>query len=136
MTTYQPSLAGYADSHGILSSHHPSLGHLGWSKRVQQYPQQRGQQPCDVSSRDTHLSISSAEQTGSSTALQSTGPSTPASDGSLSVPNDGQVSRRGSESLIYHSLQIPKCITANGGNLAEFAAQVGWIRLAFLRYTC
>jgi hypothetical protein len=29
-----------------------------------------------------------------------------------------------SESLVYHSLQIPKCISPSGGNLADFAAQV------------
>lgn len=32
--------------------------------------------------------------------------------------------RRGSETLIYHSLQVPKCISPTGGNLADFAAQV------------
>lgn len=33
-------------------------------------------------------------------------------------------SRDESESLVYHSLQIPKCISPSGGNLADFAAQV------------
>lgn len=43
-------------------------------------------------------------------------PSTPASTASGSKDE--------SESLVYHSLQIPKCISPSGGNLADFAAQV------------
>jgi hypothetical protein len=31
-----------------------------------------------------------------------------------------------SESLVSHSLQIPKCISPAGGNLSDFAAQVGF----------
>lgn len=43
-------------------------------------------------------------------------PSTPASTASGSKDE--------SESLVYHSLQIPKCISPSGGNLADFAAQM------------
>jgi hypothetical protein len=31
--------------------------------------------------------------------------------------------------LIFHSLQLPKCISPVGGNLSDFAAQVGLISL-------
>ncbi|SPJ84042.1 uncharacterized protein FTOL_10558 [Fusarium torulosum] len=34
------------------------------------------------------------------------------------------VNKDDSESLVYHSLQIPKCISPSGGNLADFAAQM------------
>jgi hypothetical protein len=34
------------------------------------------------------------------------------------------VNKDDSDSLVYHSLQIPKCISPSGGNLADFAAQV------------
>jgi hypothetical protein len=37
---------------------------------------------------------------------------------------DAISSRRSSETLIYHSLQIPRCISSSGGSLADFAAQV------------
>ncbi|KAK2934117.1 Cyclin PHO80-like [Fusarium oxysporum f. sp. vasinfectum] len=47
---------------------------------------------------------------------QTVRPSTPASTASGSKDE--------SESLVYHSLQIPKCISPSGGNLADFAAQM------------
>ncbi|KAM5371254.1 hypothetical protein ACJZ2D_008055 [Fusarium nematophilum] len=54
---------------------------------------------------------------------QVTRPSTPASESTVTVDKDGATSRRGSE-LVFHSLQIPKCISPAGGNLADFAAQM------------
>jgi hypothetical protein len=68
-------------------------------------------------------SLSSVTQTSSASRLP-TGPSTPASGSIASVQIEGSTSRRGSETLIYHSMQIPKCIAPAGGNLADFAAQV------------
>lgn len=55
---------------------------------------------------------------------QVTRPSTPPASTST-------VTRDDAESLVYHSLTIPKCISPSGGNLADFAAQVrmflnGW----------
>lgn len=49
---------------------------------------------------------------------------TPPADLISTTAPDASAIRRGSETLIYHSLQIPKCISPKGGNLAEFAAQV------------
>ncbi|PTB81889.1 hypothetical protein M440DRAFT_1435559 [Trichoderma longibrachiatum ATCC 18648] len=37
---------------------------------------------------------------------------------------DAASSRKSPEMLIYHSLQIPRCISSEGGSLADFAAQM------------
>ncbi|KAM0245162.1 hypothetical protein ACHAQJ_010631, partial [Trichoderma viride] len=56
--------------------------------------------------------------------------STPSDQSTKSTPasvvsaKDAISSRRGSETLIYHSLQIPRCISSSGGSLADFAAQM------------
>lgn len=68
-------------------------------------------------------SLSSVTQASSGSRL-ATGPSTPASGSTASAQIEGSISRRGSETLIYHSMQIPKCIAPAGGNLADFAAQM------------
>ncbi|RGP79245.1 meiotically up-regulated 80 [Fusarium longipes] len=47
---------------------------------------------------------------------QTVRPSTPTSTST--------VTRDDAESLVYHSLKIPKCISPGGGNLADFAAQM------------
>jgi hypothetical protein len=64
-------------------------------------------------------------------SCQSTRNSTPGSEAAMAMASDGTSARRGSETLVYHSLQIPKCISPQGGNLAEFAAQVSLL----IRYT-
>lgn len=51
-------------------------------------------------------------------------PPSPSSTTTLALPQTSQPSKKGSETLIYHSLEIPQCISPNGGNLADFAAQV------------
>ncbi|KAI2636262.1 hypothetical protein GGS26DRAFT_485918 [Hypomontagnella submonticulosa] len=51
----------------------------------------------------------------------STRPTTPASTGSLSVHSEGTVSKKDS-TMVTHSLQLPSCISPNGGNLDDFAA--------------
>ncbi|KAJ3503508.1 hypothetical protein NM208_g16501 [Fusarium decemcellulare] len=48
--------------------------------------------------------------------------STPPSGSSVALSKSGN--SQDSESLVYHSLQIPKCISPTGGNLADFAAQM------------
>jgi hypothetical protein len=48
---------------------------------------------------------------------QAVRPSTPSASTSTATKNDA-------ESLVYHSLVIPKCISPAGGNLADFAAQM------------
>ncbi|KAF5664146.1 meiotically up-regulated 80 [Fusarium heterosporum] len=61
-------------------------------------------------------SISTVPQTVQAVG-QTIKPSTPPSSSSTMKKDD-------SESLVYHSLQIPKCISPSGGNLADFAAQM------------
>lgn len=70
-------------------------------------------------------SWSAASQRGSLPG-HSTQPSTPSSEAAVTgmLSDPAPVSRRGSDTLVYHSLQIPKCVSENGGNLADFAAQV------------
>jgi hypothetical protein len=48
---------------------------------------------------------------------QTAQPSTPSASTSAATKDNA-------ESLVYHSLTIPKCISPAGGNLADFAAQV------------
>lgn len=54
----------------------------------------------------------------------STQPPAPVAEEKLKVPSGGLSSTRSSDTLVYHSLTIPRCISPNGGNLAELAAQV------------
>ncbi|PTB38036.1 hypothetical protein M441DRAFT_146434 [Trichoderma asperellum CBS 433.97] len=50
--------------------------------------------------------------------------STKSTPASVISTKDTTLSRRSSETLIYHSLQIPRCISPSGGSLADFAAQM------------
>lgn len=50
--------------------------------------------------------------------------STPASEATANMPRD-ETQSKNSDTLVYHSLTIPRCVSPNGGNLAELAAQVG-----------
>ncbi|KAG5975610.1 hypothetical protein E4U55_007619 [Claviceps digitariae] len=69
--------------------------------------------------QDDHQSPSA--QLADTAGLHASDPVTP-----VSVDTDSAKvkSRRGSETLIYHSLQLPKCISQTGGNLSDFAAQM------------
>ncbi|KAI1393161.1 uncharacterized protein F4822DRAFT_435569 [Hypoxylon trugodes] len=51
----------------------------------------------------------------------STQPTTPASTGPLSARCEGTVSKKDS-TMVTHNLQLPSCISLNGGNLDDFAA--------------
>ncbi|KAF3064516.1 hypothetical protein GL218_01811 [Daldinia childiae] len=51
----------------------------------------------------------------------STRSTTPASIGNLSAHSEGTVSKKDS-TMVTHSLQLPTCISPNGGNLDDFAA--------------
>ncbi|KAG6034375.1 hypothetical protein E4U41_006561 [Claviceps citrina] len=67
---------------------------------------------------DHHTTLAHPTDT---TGLYASGPVTPISDSPVTAQ---MKSRRGSETLIYHSLQLPKCISSTGGNLSDFAAQM------------
>ncbi|KAI0016125.1 hypothetical protein F4780DRAFT_710832 [Xylariomycetidae sp. FL0641] len=79
----------------------------------QQHPTQYHPQTQSTSSLPT--------QPSSASSRYSTRPSTPGSTSSASVHSEGTVSRRDS-TMVMHSLQLPSCISPNGGSLDEFAA--------------
>ncbi|KAI0105592.1 hypothetical protein F4776DRAFT_657825 [Hypoxylon sp. NC0597] len=56
-----------------------------------------------------------------SSSRPSTRPTTPASTGSLSARSEGTVSKKDS-TMVTHNLQLPSCISPNGGSLDDFAA--------------
>ncbi|KAI8626063.1 hypothetical protein F5Y19DRAFT_231315 [Xylariaceae sp. FL1651] len=65
-----------------------------------------------------------ASQPGSGASRHSTRPSTPTPTSSRSSHSgEGTVSRRDS-TMVMHSLQLPQCISPDGGNLDDFAAQM------------
>lgn len=141
-TTYQPAPTAYEyASHSYPSS----MTHTSRSKATAtvggttasvghdartgtQYYIYSSQQPqhAPVPSSQPKNSSFSTSQTLLSSSSSHTKPSTPTS-ATISVSSKRAAStRKSSETLIYHSLQIPKCISANGGNLADFAAQVSF----------
>lgn len=138
-TTYHPALSAY-DGHA-MHSYPSSLAQAGRAKsaavnahdsrsaqQYYRYPTQQASQTQTqlVASSQPHVnSFPTAQMVPSSrpSTRPPTRPSTPTAE-TMAAAVDGTTSRRGSETLIYHSLQIPKCISPNGGNLAEFAAQV------------
>ncbi|KAG6002975.1 hypothetical protein E4U21_002476 [Claviceps maximensis] len=69
--------------------------------------------------KDDHQSPST--QIADTTGLDPSGPATPIRSHTNTAKTK---SRRGSETLIYHSLQLPKCISPTCGNLSDFAAQM------------
>lgn len=137
-TTYQPSLAAY-ENHAMYG-YPSSLAHVQRARmgmggptngQVYQQPpmqqtQAQSQQPQYQSWPAKDISFTAANQLPPTAQPQQPAvqPASPASGGSLSVPRSGPMSRRNSETLVYHSLEIPRCISPNGGNLAELAAQV------------
>ncbi|KAI9158998.1 hypothetical protein HJFPF1_07003 [Paramyrothecium foliicola] len=138
-TAYQPPMAAYGN-HGIhnypqtLASSRPrpvvneprSSQHYRHSQQPQTqqslFPHQAQPAAVAAQARNMPASIPTQLLPGSN---HTTRPSTPTSDASATLTSQTvTASRRGSDSLVFHSLQIPKCISATGGNLAEFAAQM------------
>lgn len=131
-TTYQQVPAAY-DSHSLRSYTsaivHPSRAkamavagvndarHYGRYPTVQQNQLQLQHQLQIPVSQTLHAPLHSTPSDHSTK-------STPAS---VVSAKDAVSSRRSSEALIYHSLQIPRCISPSGGSLADFAAQVSRI---------
>ncbi|CAM1509860.1 Fc.00g001950.m01.CDS01 [Cosmosporella sp. VM-42] len=140
-TAFQPSLASY-DNHAI-HSYGSSMAHAHRTKAIandtrnsqyyryptqqQHYQQQHQGQPQQqplLASNPQQRSGSFSSTHVASTTRNTTQPSTPGSETVVGASSEGTLSRRGSESLVFHSLQIPKCISPTGGNLADFAAQM------------
>ncbi|KAK2681450.1 Cyclin PHO80-like [Fusarium oxysporum f. sp. vasinfectum] len=103
-TVFQPQLASW-ENHAIHN-----------------YPAAAPQTARPAAPLDLHPTSQVSQQRNGSISAESQAvgqtvrPSTPASTASGSKDE--------SESLVYHSLQIPKCISPSGGNLADFAAQM------------
>lgn len=98
-----------------------------------QHNRQVYQQPlhqCEVqpiSAIPLHRNGSISSNQPASISRQCVGQSTPPSTFPVSAAplgNEQDTLEKETESLVYHSLQIPKCISPKGGNLADFAAQM------------
>lgn len=97
-----------------------------------QLPHHYDPQPVSAISLHRNLSISSAAQP-TVTSRQSIRPATPPPSTFPSSTNplgsEQDASEQEAESLVYHSLRIPKCVSPQGGNLADFAAQVSLLTI-------
>jgi hypothetical protein len=133
-TAYQPVMATYGThglhncSQSLATSRSQHLVNEGRTSQQHRQPQQALLHPqaqassSTTQTRDMPAMIPAQTVPGSSHTI---GLSTPSSETvAPSSTQSGTVSRRGSETLVFHSLQIPKCISPTGGNLAEFAAQM------------
>lgn len=129
-TTYQQVPAAY-DSHA-LRSYTSAIAHPSRPKTVAvagfNDARQYGRYPAVQQNQHQHQHQIPLSQT-----LHAPLHSTPSDRSTKSTPasvvsaKDAASSRRSSEALIYHSLQIPRCISPSGGSLADFAAQVSRI---------
>ncbi|KAM0471042.1 hypothetical protein ACHAPX_009612 [Trichoderma viride] len=126
-TTYQQVPAAY-DSHA-LRSYTSAIVHPNRPKTVAvagfNDARQYGRYPTVQQNQHQYQHQIPASQT-----LHAPLHSTPSDRSAKSTPasvvsaKDAALSRRSSEALIYHSLQIPRCISPSGGSLADFAAQM------------
>ena len=143
-TTYRHPMAAY-EAHGIHGNS-SVLVHAGRSVNINepthphyyQHPSQQQLQTTVAPFVSQHLSSSQPTSLSASTEVphsmvsggqylpcqnQLAMPSTPSSD----IPSSQSrtpTSRTNSDTLIHHSLQIPKCISLSGTSLADFAARV------------
>ncbi|GJN71735.1 mucin [Purpureocillium lilacinum] len=130
-TTYHSSLPVY-DSHAIHG--YPTMApHAtrpkavmddGRSTQSHRYPPHAAQLASVGHARSNNASSLSASQLSHTASQSSTRPSTPTPEVFEAAKGENTATRRGSDTLIYHSLQIPKCISPNGGSLSDFAAQM------------
>jgi hypothetical protein len=127
---YQPPQLSAYDNHALLP-YSSGLGHGSRSKasamstettrvaaQYSRYATNSGQPQYQARNTPTITS-----QPGSA-SRQATHPSTPTGKNTIRHHEEGKAPRRDSSTLVLHSLQIPSCISAKGGNLADFAAQV------------
>ncbi|KAJ4174858.1 hypothetical protein NW754_005279 [Fusarium falciforme] len=94
-------------------THH---GHYSYQQQQATHPQHE-LHPVPHASQSRNGSVSSATQSICS-SRQTLRPLSPSSTSTMTRSKDE------SESLVSHSLQIPKCISPAGGNLSDFAAQM------------
>jgi hypothetical protein len=124
-TVYQQPMAAY-NSHGmhgyqrgLMKAINPD-SHL-YRQQLQQSQSTQQQPPMNWPPQDGL--VPTQQQSGAS--RHSTRHSTPTNGtAAQNGAKNESSSRRGSDTLIYHSLQIPRRISPEGGDLADFAAQV------------
>ena len=126
-TTYQPTVASTYDNHAV-HAYSASLAHAARNQAVRveanqtQYARQPNVQQALVSNHQRLSSVPVASQQ-LAPSRQPVRLMTPGSEVAM-TQKEKSSGRGSSDALIYHSLQIPRCISSNGGNLADFAAQV------------
>lgn len=146
-TAYQPPLAAL-ESHA-MSKYPSALGHVGRANmavgepsnlpiyrlpgqpREQQYsyaqkPQQQASLSLDQSTYPLLVGTDATRLVAEPIvpSQQPVRAATPTSEANGKVPSNGPSPKKNSDTLVYHSLTIPRCISPNGGNLADLAAQV------------
>jgi hypothetical protein len=126
-TTYHPAMTSAYDPNAAVNAYSASMAHSARAKAAMiegtnaQYPRYVQQQPAH-SSQQRYADVSAGPQFAAVSA-QPSRPLTPKVE--QAVQQKPKVNGAGpADSLIYHSLQIPRCITPNGGNLSDFAAQM------------
>ncbi|PNY26264.1 Uncharacterized protein TCAP_03808 [Tolypocladium capitatum] len=123
MPSYDGQLAMHSYPAGMAHASRPkAMVDDGRSSQHYRYPSQQTQVAPVSQTRNNSFSLTA--QLPHPTSRPSTRPSTPISEAAMAVKQEPAPAARNSDSLIYHSLQIPKCISPNGGNLSDFAAQM------------
>ncbi|KAH7361487.1 cyclin-domain-containing protein [Plectosphaerella cucumerina] len=136
-TTYQVAPAAY-DHHGMPSysasfapARMPPMADPVRPSQFSRHPSQQAPAPAptqpQIYSQPTPVPRDPASGASHYSAVSrySTKPTTPAGETSIAAGEDAATaSRRSSQTLIHHSLQIPTRINPKGGNLADFSAQI------------
>ncbi|KJZ72092.1 hypothetical protein HIM_08547 [Hirsutella minnesotensis 3608] len=128
-TAYHPAIPAY-DGHAIHGYPSSGLAHASRSRvimdegRGSQHYRYSTQQAPPISASQARSSSSIANPQPDPTPRRSTRATSPVQEVAPATKQNGEASRHNSEMLIYHSLQIPKCISPDGGNLSDFAAQM------------
>ncbi|KAH8178770.1 cyclin domain-containing protein [Sarocladium implicatum] len=125
-TTYHSAMASAYDSNPV-AAYSASLAHSARSKAAMmegagaQYPRYVQQQQPSNPIQQRYNPMPAGSHIPPATA-HSSRPVTPKAE--TKAPPKDKISGNAHETLIYHSLQLPRCISPTGGNLAEFAAQM------------
>lgn len=107
-----------------------SLYRLPTQQREQQYSYPQRQQQRNLVPDHSNYQLAVGNETlrvaaePSVLSQQPVRAATPTLEGTVKMPSNGPSPKKNLDTLVYHSLTIPRCISPNGGNLAELAAQV------------
>jgi hypothetical protein len=94
------------------------------------HPQQQQQPQYQTQAQPGSSLVPTSSHPRSGASKSSTRPSTPSSTATSHSQHEGTVSKS-SSTMVTHSLQLPSCISPNGGNLDDFAALVSLAALCF-----